>query len=261
MKKSVVYHRLFMFFVCTFLMLSFNDCSSDNSINKPVQYRLRQIMMEPEISPEHDAEVKKQAEAILKRASAGDDFTRLAKLFSQEPGASKTGGDLGYFTHNQMVKPFSDAVFSMKPGEIRGLVKTQYGYHIIKLHEIQGDKRHAQHILYMLAPGKEDSLATLKALGFARDKIMSGEKFEMVFSKYNTIETLKQTDGYMVWQKPDDMLESFAMVIQGLCVGDVSEPFISIIGFHIVKVDSINYDPDKLLTGFPAYIEKRLNNQ
>lgn len=258
MKITLQFYSIIVLLFAVFVLIPFSHCRPDNPPGKPVQYRLRQIMMDAVISKEHEAEIKTKAAAVLKKAQSGSDFTALAKAFSQEPGAQRTGGDLGFFTHSQMLKTFSDAVFSMKSGEIRGLVKTQYGFHIIKLHAIRGDKRHAQHILFMLTPGRADSLKVLETLGTVRKKILAGAKFDTMLSQYNTIKTLSDTDGYMVWQKPGDMLQSFARATKGLDEGDVSKPFISIIGFHIVMVDSINYNPDKLLTGLPAYIEKRM---
>lgn len=65
-------------------------------------------------------------------------FEELAKKYSQDPGSAKNGGDLGLFGRGAMVKPFEDAVFSMKPGAISDLVESDFGYHIIKLTEIQG---------------------------------------------------------------------------------------------------------------------------
>ena len=258
MKNTRQFYSIIVVLFTFFALIPFSHSRSDNPPGKPVQYRLRQIMMDAVISKEHEVEIKTKAAAVLKKARSGSDFTALAKAFSQEPGAQRTGGDLGFFTHNQMLKPFSDAVFSMKSGEIRGLVKTQYGYHIIKLHAIRGDKRHAQHILFMLTPGRADSLKVLETLDTARKKILDGAKFDTMLSQYNTIKTLSDTDGYMVWQRPVDMLQSFARATEGLEEGDVSKPFISIIGFHIVMVDSINYNPDRLLTGLPAYIGKRI---
>lgn len=80
-----------------------------------------------------DAEVKTKAEEVLKRAKAGEDFAELARKYSQDTESAKNGGDLGSFPRDQMVKEFSDAAFTMKPGEISGLVRTQFGYHIIKV--------------------------------------------------------------------------------------------------------------------------------
>ena len=65
----------------------------------------------------------------------------------------------------------------------------------------------------------------------------------------------------MTWQKPSEMLDSFAENIRGLSVGGVTKPFVSILGFHIVVVDSINYNDKNLLEGLPAYIEERLRKK
>ncbi len=82
--------------------------------------------------PSKDAEVKAKAEAVLKRAKAGEDFAALAKKYSEDTSNAKEGGRLPPFTKSDMVKEFSDAAFSLKPNEISDLVRTQFGYHIIK---------------------------------------------------------------------------------------------------------------------------------
>jgi peptidyl-prolyl cis-trans isomerase D len=74
-----------------------------------------------------------KAEELLKQARGGADFAALAKANSQDPGSAANGGDLGYFTRDTMVKPFADAAFSMKEGELSGIVESEFGLHIIKL--------------------------------------------------------------------------------------------------------------------------------
>jgi peptidyl-prolyl cis-trans isomerase D len=96
------------------------------------QRRVSHILL-PVASPKDDAAVKAKAEGILKRAQAGEDFAALAKQFSQDPGSAQQGGDLGWSERKVWVAPFADAAFSMKVDEIRGPVKTQFGYHILKL--------------------------------------------------------------------------------------------------------------------------------
>ena len=91
-------------------------------------------------SPDDSADVheaqKLKAEEILTRARAGEDFSTLAREYSEGP-SGPDGGNLGLFSRGQMVKPFEDAVFALQPGEISDVVKTDFGYHIILLEEIQ----------------------------------------------------------------------------------------------------------------------------
>lgn len=85
------------------------------------------------LSEEEKAKAKIKAEELLKKVKAGEDFSELAKKFSQDPGSGQLGGDLGFFPKGQMVKPFEDAAFSMNVGEVSELVESNFGYHIIKV--------------------------------------------------------------------------------------------------------------------------------
>jgi len=87
-----------------------------------------------------DATAKKKAEELLAKIKAGGDFAALAKQFSQDTVSAAKGGDLGWAGRDAYVGPFADALFSMSPGEIRGPVQTQFGYHIIQLEQVEGGK-------------------------------------------------------------------------------------------------------------------------
>ena len=80
-----------------------------------------------------DAAVKKQAEEILAKVKGGGDFAALAKQYSEDTGSAVKGGDLGFFERGAMVKEFDDVAFSLEPNTVSDLVKTQFGYHIIKV--------------------------------------------------------------------------------------------------------------------------------
>jgi peptidyl-prolyl cis-trans isomerase D len=89
-------------------------------------------------SAEDKAKAKAQAEDLLKQVkSAPGKFAELAAKFSKDPGSAEKGGDLGFFGRGLMVKPFDEAVFALKVGELAGPVETQYGYHIIRLDAIK----------------------------------------------------------------------------------------------------------------------------
>jgi peptidyl-prolyl cis-trans isomerase D len=124
----------------------------------PEQVRASHILFKTE--GKDDATVKQAAEAVLAKAQAkGADFAALAKQYSDD-NSKDQGGDLNYFGRGTMVKEFDDAVWAMQIGEIRGLVKSQFGYHIIKLTE---KKPAAQKTLAEVKAQLEDQLRWQKA--------------------------------------------------------------------------------------------------
>ena len=103
----------------------------------PEQMRASHILLKTE--GKDDAAVRKQAEDLLAKAKGGADFAQLATKFSEDEVSAKKGGDLDLFSRTDMVKEFSDAAYALAPGQISDLVKSQFGYHIIKA----GDKKPA----------------------------------------------------------------------------------------------------------------------
>lgn len=86
------------------------------------------------------AGIRAEAEKVLAEAKSGKDFSELARKYSTDPSAQENGGDLGFFTRDRMVPEFSEAAFSLAPGELSELVRTPYGFHIIRVEEIQPEK-------------------------------------------------------------------------------------------------------------------------
>jgi peptidyl-prolyl cis-trans isomerase C len=93
---------------------------------KPVEEaRARHILVEQE----------EEAKKVQARLKAGEDFAKIAQEASKDPGSGQNGGDLGFFTKDRMVPEFAEAAFALKPGEISAPVKSQFGWHVIKLEE------------------------------------------------------------------------------------------------------------------------------
>jgi peptidyl-prolyl cis-trans isomerase C len=86
----------------------------------------------PELTDDQKAAKRKQADDLLKRVKAGEDFGKLARQYSDDPGSKENGGEYPAFPRGTMVGPFEAAAFSMKAGEVSGVVTTDYGFHIIK---------------------------------------------------------------------------------------------------------------------------------
>ena len=105
-----------------------------DTFNASEQVNAAHILIKSEGSGEADAAARAKAEALAAKAKApGADFARLANENTEDPSGKTTGGKLPPFAHGQMVPEFEQAAFSMAPGEIRGPIKTQFGYHIIKV--------------------------------------------------------------------------------------------------------------------------------
>ena len=120
---------------------------SDDMLKLQYQANIQQYQVPNRVHVEHilfmtvgkpDAEVeeiKKKAEDVLKQVKKGGKFEELAKKYSEDPGSKAKGGDLGWITQGQTVPEFEKTAFSLSPGQVSDLVKTQYGFHIIKVLE------------------------------------------------------------------------------------------------------------------------------
>lgn len=119
-----------------------------DDLKRKVKFQLEKQALQTKVTsdPKADAQAKAKAQSILDKINAGGDFATLAKQYSQDSTAA-AGGDLGYFGKGQMDPTFEAAAFSLQVGQVSGLVKSQYGYHIIKVLGKKDDQVDAAHIL------------------------------------------------------------------------------------------------------------------
>ncbi|HEX6588654.1 MAG TPA: peptidylprolyl isomerase [Longimicrobiales bacterium] len=114
--------------------------------NRPASVTFRQIVVSPQASDTARARALATAQEVLELARGGEDFEQLARRFSDDPSAQQ-GGDLGWFRRGDMVQAFENAVYSLRPGQISGVVESPFGFHVIKLERIRGGERSARHVL------------------------------------------------------------------------------------------------------------------
>jgi foldase protein PrsA len=121
----------------------FRDLIRDDIL---VQKFMAKLQQEVKVTPDDLKEIRArhilvtseaEAQQLLARTKKGEDFAKLAKAYSKDSGSAAKGGDLGYFTLGTMVEPFEKAAFSLKPGEVSGVVKSPFGYHLIKVTEVR----------------------------------------------------------------------------------------------------------------------------
>ncbi len=111
------------------------------------EYQIGMIVKRPEIGDQEKDEVRTKLNSFRDRIKKGDDFATLAILYSEDPGSSKKGGELGLFKRGDMVKEFEAVAFKLKPGEVSEVVETENGFHIIQMIERRGDYINVRHIL------------------------------------------------------------------------------------------------------------------
>jgi peptidyl-prolyl cis-trans isomerase C len=116
--------------------------ANQNLFKQPEQVRAGQIL----IKVKDGADEQKKMEAMKKikevqtKLKGGQDFAALAKAYSEDDDSNTNGGDLGYLTHGQMAKPIEDAAFGMQPNEVSDIIRTQLGYHLIKVYDKKPEK-------------------------------------------------------------------------------------------------------------------------
>jgi len=135
------------------------------------------IAVPPKSDDAKKAESRKKIEDVQKRLKKGEDFAAVAKEVSDCP-SKEQGGDLGYFSKGQMVKPFEEAAFSMKPGEVSNIVETDFGFHIIKTADKKAEGKRAFDSVKESIAGKLKQEKLQKEITAYLDKIKESAKIE-----------------------------------------------------------------------------------
>jgi peptidyl-prolyl cis-trans isomerase C len=156
--------------------------TTDEAMKKVYDDAAKQITGEQEVHARHIlVATEDEAKEVEKELKAGADFAELAKKKSKDPGASD-GGDLGFFTKDQMVPEFSAVAFSLQPGQISDPVKTQFGWHIIKVEE----KRNRKAPDFDQVKGQIETYVTRKAQADYVTKLRESAKIERMDQAANT---------------------------------------------------------------------------
>ena len=220
----------------------------------PIKYQLSQICIYPDREAANLA-VKERLLAIRERIINGEKFSTLARIYSQDPGSARKGGELGMASKSIFWPAFSDAAMALKPGVVSQIVETPDGFHIIEVLEKKGDMFNARHILLKPEYTSDDRQKGFHVLDSLRTELANeAVTFSLAARFYSEDPATRTNGGQMAdpntgstYFEIDQLKPQDYAAIKELKEGDVSEPFESLdnegrdgnLVYKILKVDKI----------------------
>ena len=220
----------------------------------PIKYQLSQICVYPDREAANLA-VKERLLAIRERIINGEKFSTLARIYSQDPGSARKGGELGMASKSIFWPVFSDAAMSLKPGVVSQIVETPDGFHLIEVLEKKGDMFNARHILLKPEYTSDDRDKGFKLLDSLRTELnKEAISFELAARFYSQDPATRTNGGQMAdpntgssYFEIDQLKPQDYAAIKNLKVGEISEPIESLdnegrdgnLVYKIVKVDKV----------------------
>ena len=203
----------------------------------------------------------KKIDDVRRKALAGEDFAALAVQYSEDPSAKDNKGDLGYFSAFRMVYPFENAAYNTPKGEISKIIRTRFGYHILKINDIRSNRGEITVAHIMILNPKPEDTDKDKAKNTINDiykKIVQGEKFEDLAKQFSEDKSSSSKGGLLnkfgSGQLSSEEFENTAFSLAN--VGDISKPFASQFGWHIVKL--VEKHPIKTMEEMKPELENKI---
>jgi len=198
------------------------------------------IRVDYEAMPQDTLAAYKKIKSIRERALKGEDFAKLAQTLSEEPGAKDSEGNLGYFSVFSMVYPFETAAYNTKVGEISEIIRTRFGYHILKVHDRRAKmpKISVSHIMISDKKGPRD-FDPEQRINELYTMAKQGESFENLAKQFSDDKNSAIQGGKLKpFSKGDLRAPEFENAAYELNnVGEISKPIKTDFGWHIIRLD------------------------
>ncbi|MCF6128198.1 peptidylprolyl isomerase [Flavobacterium sp. AS60] len=231
-----------------------------NRIQKEIRASHILILVDENASPEDTLKAYKKIEDISKKAIAGEDFGDLAVQYSEDPSAKENKGDLGYFSAFRMVYPFESAAYKTQKGKVSKIIRTRFGYHILKINDIRANRGEitVAHIMILKPKPEETEKNPEKTINEIYQKIQQGEKFEDLAKQFSEDKSSASKGGvlnkFASGQLSSEEFENTAFSLAN--PNDISKPFSTDFGWHIVKL--IEKHPVKSMDEMKNELENKI---
>jgi peptidyl-prolyl cis-trans isomerase SurA len=211
----------------------FRNLNSEEIPTIPTQYEYAQINIKPEIDLEEENRVKAQLRELKRRVEEGANFASLAVMYSEEPGASRSGGEIPYYGRAELDPAYASVAFNLKGDRISNVVESEFGFHIIQLIDKQGEKVKTRHILMkpqVSVDAKEQAYNRLDSLAnmIRRNEIPFSEAALM----FSSDKTTRNNGGTAI--NPNTMSSRFSVeeldsdvskILTSMNINEISKPF------------------------------------
>ena len=202
----------------------------------PLQVEVQILTMQPAISREAIEDVKARLRSFTDQVNKGESqFSTLAILYSEDPGSSQRGGELGLTGRGQLVPEFAAVAFNLNdPKKVSKIVETEYGFHIMQLIEKRGDRVNVRHILLKPKVDEKDLTDAVERMDSLRKDITANKfSFEEAVSYLSQDKDTKNNKGLLVNERTgttrfhmSELPQEVAKLVNDMEPGDISEPFI-----------------------------------
>ena len=199
------------------------------------------VVIKPDALPEDTAKAYQKIMEAREKAIAGHSFEELAVEYSEDPSAKTNKGRLGYFTAFQMVFAFEDAAYKTPADAISPIIRSQFGYHILKVHDRRpsSGKVKVSHIMLRVDDGNDDTTSIRKKIFEIHDQLLRGADWNTLCQKYSDDQRTKDSGGTLPFiglkQVNDPAFEAIAFSLK--TPGEISQPVRSGFGWHIIKLE------------------------
>ena len=205
---------------------------------RPPELRLGLIQIP--ITPDSLAriEARKRAAKALSRVEKGESFARVAQEVSQDPNTKNSGGDLGFFARGQLDSTFERVAFALQPGEVSEIIETPFGFHIIRMEEVDPgkDEVHARHILIRLPVTAKDQERAFELAESVYKRAVQGEDYASLVKLFSKFRGPQGDGGDLGFLPITDFSPEIRAVVETLEIGKISPPQPSPQGYVVFKV-------------------------
>jgi peptidyl-prolyl cis-trans isomerase SurA len=218
----------------------------DSIPTQPEGVKLAHILLTYNPSQEVEDSVRALATSLRQQVLDGADFSAISSRYSSM-GAGANGGDLGYLSKDDVVPEFARAAFQLQPGEMSGVVRTEFGYHVILCTGQRESKLKLSHILLNVPPSAADTVQTLRLADSLIQRIAEGDDFAELAKTFSVDDDSRVQGGELGWFATENMPPEFADELTGWkTVGELKGPIQTRFGVHIVKL--LDYQEAKKFT-------------